>query len=151
MLFKEVSNPETLGMINKDYRDEVAPILYSRGATHVTGGVYVNNLGGVSAVRALIGPGVKQDFNEKYFQTVDANQITFNLPSWQNNSKYMHEKLVNAFHNANEIDFFFAYVPHPDAHMSLWTNWFYGKTKVVDVTKEFDGERSLYKAKLQKI
>jgi hypothetical protein len=63
----------------------------------------------------------------------------------------MHEKLVNAFHNADEIDVFFAYVPHHDAHMSLWTNWFYGKTKVIEIIKEVDGERSLYKAKLQKI
>lgn len=150
MLFKDVSNPETLGMTTKNYRSEVAPILYSDSATHVSGGVYVSN-GGVSAIRALIGPGIKQDFNEKYFQSVDTDQITFNLPSWQSNSNDMHDKLVKAFNNSNEINFFFAYVPHGDAHMSLWTNWFYGKTKLTKLTKEIDRERIVYKATLQKI
>lgn len=151
MLFKDVSNPHIFKMIQQDYSDDVKPVLYSSGARHICGGVYVNSRGCVSAIRALIGPGVKQDFNEKYFQYVDDQEIIFNLPSWQQNSNQLHMQLLRAFQLSENIMFFFAFVPHGDAHMSLWTNWFYSAVRLTEIIQVEDQHRTIYKVRLKKV
>ena len=149
MLFKDVTRPEELGMTSQNYNNYVAPTLYSKGAAHVTGGVYVSN-NKVTAVRALIGPGVKQDFNPKYFQTVDCNTITFNLPCWQTNCEALSSMLIKSFNDADEINFFFAHIPYENATTSAWTNWFYGKVRYTNILKESDGNRNIFKVTMQK-
>ena len=155
MLFRDVVLPngpgvDGFGMVRQEYRADVAPVLYARGAAHVAGGVYVGKHGGVSAIRALIGPGIQQDFNPKYYQDMCATHITINLPCWQTNTKALQDRLLAAFRLSDEVNVFFAYVPHAGAEMSLWTNWSYGKAEVVELRETRDGDRSIWKAELRR-